>query len=291
MNILLVTNSNKDIENHFSKEVIEYLIFKKQKIYSDDGTIANIENVYSVDDKILSKIDFAIVIGGDGTVLTYASKYAKYKFPFVAINLGRVGALSMIEKDSYKEYLDKILNKDYYVEERIGLECKVNFKDKKDKMEFIGYNDIILHRGLSMKLLPIETSVNDSKKDVIYADGIVIATPSGSSAYNVSAGGPLLSINSKSYVVTPICPQSRIFTSLVVSDDDKISLCVSNKLSLNEKEITLSGDGFYNCFISPGDEIVIKKSKVKLKMIRFNEKYLMYQSAHKAVASLEKKGE
>lgn len=291
MNILLVTNNNKDLDYDFSKKVIDYLNTKKQHVYSTVSELVELSNVDMVEEKKLSKMDFAIVIGGDGTVLNYASKYAKYKFPFVSINLGRVGALSMIEKECYQKYLDKILNKDYYIEERLGLECQVKFKDKDDKVEFVGYNDIILHRGLSMKLLPIEMSVNNSKEDVIYADGMVISTPSGSSAYNVSAGGPLLSMNSKAYVLTPICPQSRIFTSLVVSQEDKIRLCVSNKTSLHKQEITLSGDGFYNCFISPGDEIFIKKSNMKLRMIRFNEEYLMYQSAHKAVNSMKKKGE
>lgn len=290
MNILLVTNKNKDIDYNFTSEVIEYLKIKNIHIFTEEKQLVNKFELEHIDEQKLTDINFAIVLGGDGTVLKYASKYAKYDFPFVLINLGRVGALAMIEKNTYKEYIDKILNNDYFIEERMGLECIVNFKDK-DKLEFIGYNDIVLHRSLSMKLLPIEIGINDSEKETIYADGMVIATPNGSSAYNVSAGGPLLSMNSNVYVVTPICPQSRIFSPLVVSESDIVYLKVLSKNSLNENEITISGDGFYNSFISIGDKIVIKKAKNRLKMIRFKEKQSMYKSAHKAIASLSKEGE
>jgi NAD+ kinase len=187
--------------------------------------------------------------------------------------------------------LDKVLDSDYYVEERMGLDCSISFKNADSTMKFTGYNDIILHRGLSMKLLPIISKINDSKEELIFADGMVVATPNGSSAYNVSAGGPLLSTSSRAYVVTPICPQSRIFTSLVISQDDIVHLSVSSKSSIKDNEMTISCDGFYNSFISSGDEIVIKKSDKGLKMIRFNEKESMYQSAHKALNSIKKKGE
>lgn len=288
MNVLLVTNNNKDTDFSFSKEVIEYLRSKDITLYSDDEELINQFNLHKMNN---DKIDFSIIIGGDGTVLKYASKYGKADFPFVGINFGRVGALAAIEKENYRTYLDKVIDKDYYIEERMGLDCIVSFKDSDKVIKFTGYNDIILHRGLSMKLLPIITKINDSKEDVIFADGVVVATPNGSSAYNVSAGGPLLSPSSKCYVITPICPQSRIFTSLVVSDDDVVSLSISNKSSLNENEITISGDGFYNSFVSPGDKIVIKKADKGLKMIKFNESDSLYQAAHKALNSMKKKGE
>ena len=288
MNVLLVTNNNKDVDFSFSRDVIEYLKAKGVTLYSDEKELINDFNVLEFDNQ---EIDFSVVIGGDGTVLKYASKYGKKDFPFVGINLGRVGALTLIDKENYKLYLNKVLEHDYYIEERMGLDCVVNFKESKKTLEFTGYNDIILHRGLSMKLLPVITKINDSKEDVIFADGVVVATPNGSSAYNVSAGGPLLSVNSKCYVVTPICPQSRIFTPLVISENDKVYLSISEKSSLNKNEITISGDGFYNSFVSSGDKISIKKSDKGLKMIKFNESDSLYQAAHKALNSIKKKGE
>lgn len=291
MNVLLVANDNKDVNLLISKEIIGYLKEKNVTIYCDEQLMVDNFDLVKLTDNYVEKIDFALIVGGDGTVLKYASRYGKCSFPFVGVNLGRVGALTIIGTDKYKEYIDRILNKDYFVVERLGLECSISFHEKEDGISFVGYNDIILHRSLSLKLLPIVIGINDSSKDLFYADGIVIATPSGSSAYNVSAGGPLLSHSSKSYVVTPICPQSKSFTSLVVGEEDEVCLNLSNKSDIRDNEVTISADGCYAHFVSPLDEIRIKKAESGLKMIQFNEVVSAYETVHKAVVSIEKKGE
>lgn len=288
MNILLITNNNKDANYNLTKEVISYLKDKNNNIYSDSEELVNKFNLLQINST--DTIDFALIIGGDGTVLKYASIYGKCKFPYIGINMGRVGALTILEPNDYKRYIDRILNKDYYVCERMGLKCEIKYKNS-TQVEFIGYNDIILHRSLCLKLLPIIIRVNESKEDLFYADGIVVATPSGSSAYNISAGGPLLSSSSNSYVITPICPQSKSFTSLVVGECDKVSLYIDNKFDITDKEITISADGCYKYFISPLDTISISKAESGLKMIQFNDSESIYKTVYKAVVSIEKKGE
>lgn len=286
MKVLFVVNDNKDKDYKISSGIIDYLKGKNINVYSDNKNL----NVEIIEENILNTIDFAIVLGGDGTVLQYASKYAKYGFPYVGINLGRVGALTIVELEEYKFYLDKIINKEYEVFEQLGLDGVIEYTSG-NSVSFTSYNDIIFHRGLSLKLLPVLISVNESDRDLFYADGVIVATPVGSSAYNASAGGPLLSYGSKSYVITPICPQSKSFTPLVVSEDDKVNLSMTNKVNVMDNEVIVSVDGCFKYFVSPFDEIKIKKSKSTLKMIRFNKNKSLYTSVYKAVTSIEKKGE
>lgn len=291
MNVFFVVNNSKDIDFTLSKEIVEYLRNKKVNIYSDDKELIDKFELLDLNKFELANINFSIIVGGDGTVLKYASKYGECNFPFIGINLGRVGALTMLEPNDYKRYIDKILANDYKVVERLGLSCSVHFKDKKDTVNFIGYNDIILHRSSSLKLLPIEISINGGNKDIFYADGLVVATPNGSSAYNASAGGPLLSHSSHCYVITPICPQSKSFTPLVISDSDVIELSLSKKSDIGDNEVTISSDGCYKYFVSTLDKISIRKSRSVLKMINFSEDNSIYMPVYKAVVSIERKGE
>ena len=291
MNIFLVVNNNKDIDFNLSKEIIGYLFSKNNNIYSDDKTLINQFNLLELTNNELPNIDFSIIVGGDGTVLKYASKYGQCKFPFIGINLGRVGALTLLEPNDYKRYIDKILSNNYSIVERLGLSCTIHFEKDKDDISFVGYNDIILHRSSSLKLLPIEINLNSGPKDIFYADGLVVSTPNGSSAYNASAGGPLLSHSSHCYVITPICPQSKSFTPLVISENDSLELSLSKKSDIGDNEVTVSSDGCYKHFISTSDKISIKKAKSGLKMIKFNEEGSIYTPVYKAVVSIERKGE
>jgi NAD+ kinase len=290
MKVLFFVNNNKDKDYLISKEVVEYLNYKNITVYTNDEELVKCSDCSFASEDSLKNIDFALVLGGDGTVLKFACNYAKYGFPYVGINMGRVGALTILELNDYKSYVDKIVDGDYLVCEQLGLDGKIRFTNN-EEVEFTSYNDIVLHRGLSLKLLPISISVNESEKDVFYADGLIISTPVGSSAYNASSGGPLLSYGSKSYVMTPICPQSKSFVPLVVSDDDNVWLSVDDKSNVGNKEVIVSVDGYYKYFISPHDEIMVKKSDSTLKMIQFRKDNSLYTAVYKAVSSIYKKGE
>lgn len=292
MRVLFIVNNKKDEDYSISNQIIEYLTFKGIEVCYEDLYLANKYNACLVNDNDLSVcVDFAIILGGDGTVLDYASRYAKYGFPYIGINIGRVGALTLLELDNYKYYIDEIVSGNYFVKEQLGLDGLIKYKKENREEEFTSYNDIVLHRGLSLKLLPLVIGVNDYKKDLFYADGVIISTPIGSSAYNASAGGPLLSYGSKSYVLTPICPQSKCFVPLVVNDNDLVCLSINSKQNVFDKEIIISVDGCFKYFVSPFDEMIIKKSAKSLKMIMFKEKNSSYTSIYKAVASISKEGE
>ncbi len=271
MNVLYVVNSSKDKELLHSKEIIKYLKSKDLNVYYLDETI---EPSLVVDD--FSIIDLVIILGGDGTILKYARNYGKYNIPILGINLGRVGALAIAKISNYKELIDKYLLGDYFITNNLTLQGKMKHNDK--SVEFIIYNDVMIHRGLSYKLLPIHIGINNTRFDKIYADGIVISTPSGSSAYNFSAGGPLLSHNSNCYVITPICPQTRGFNSLVVSNEEVVHLSVDSD---NGTYLCIDGCEQYN--IVKGDEVVIYKSDYYLKLVNFSHQNSIYETVYKVM--------
>ena len=287
MKVLMIVNSSKDLEYKLSLEIASYLKEKNICLYTDDVELVNKTTfINKYDDG--TDIDFAVVLGGDGTILKYAHDYEGNLFPFLGINLGRVGALALVEKDNYKEVFDKVLSGDYFIETQNGLDVSIKYNETNEVVNLTAFNDVIIHRGLSLNLLSMFVSVNDCREDKFYADGLVVATPVGSSAYNASAGGPLLYRGSKAYVLTPICPQLKSFSSLVVDENDEIRVKLGTGKNCIKKEYIVSTDGNKKFFVSTDDEVFIKKSNTILKMIRVDKHGSIYTSVHKAVVSIRK---
>ena len=199
-NILFVANVKKDKDTIYSKGIIDSLFKKGLKVFVDTEELLLEELTELATLENLKEVDMMIVLGGDGTILTYARKYEKYNFPIMGINLGRIGALAVAELDDYEEYIDKLIAGEYFEIEHIALDGKIMYSDGKS-IKYTAYNDVVIHRGISPKILKINIAVNNSDFSEVYTDGIIVATPTGSSAYNLSAGGPLLSTNSKCYVI------------------------------------------------------------------------------------------
>lgn len=280
-NIIYVVNLPKDKQLVYTKTIINFLLEKNMNIYVEDDSLAAMFNVKMIDVSI--KYDLAVVLGGDGTILKFSRMYGQLNIPIFGINLGRVGALTIAKISNYKELFNKYLAGNYFITENLTLQGKINFNSE-EEISFTIYNDIMIHRGFSTKLLPIVIGINNTKFDKVYADGIVIATPSGSSAYNFSAGGPLLSHNSNCYVITPICPQTRGFSSLVVSNNEVVRLAIMGDF----EEVYLSVDGCEKYHINHNDEIVIYKSNQCLRLINFAEQNSIYETVYKVMGSSRK---
>lgn len=284
-NILFIFNSKKDNDLFYTNKIINYLKNKNVNVYSENNQLADELGIKLIDNISINNIDLTIILGGDGTILKYARNYGKYQIPVLGINIGRVGALAHAEADNFEEYLDKYFLNEYSVTENLTLKGKITYKDGKIE-EFIFYNDLILHRGLSLKLLPIDISINDSNFSRIYADGVVVSTPLGSSAYNLSAGGAIISQNCNCYALTPICSQTRSFSSSIISDSDKLTIVVKDTL----EEEMVSIDGCDRFFIHENDKIEITKSDIRLKIIQFVKQASLYEAVYKVIDSIHKGG-
>lgn len=281
--VLYACNPIKDIDFFISKQIIEFLKQKNTSIYVEEKELASLCNVNLISPEIVKDIDLAIVLGGDGTLLKYFRNHGDYEIPTIGINQGRVGALTTINLSDYQESLNKYFDGDFVLEKQFTLEGKISYKDGKEKVINI-YNEVNIYRSPSLKLLPINVSINECKSDKIYADGMIVATPIGSSAYNLSAGGPLLTKNSGCYVITPICPQIKNFSSLIVSKNDKVKLFLSS----DSDEVIVSVDGCEKYQIGVGDVLEISISKNTINLVKFSNDESGYHLIYKILDSIKK---
>lgn len=195
--------------------------------------------------------DIAFVIGGDGTILKAARFFAPTETAIFGINLGRLGFLSQSSKEEFSVSLTKILNGEYRIENRLMLETENQ----------IALNDFVIKTTEQGRTARFQLKINGKSVCNYLADGIIISTPTGSTAYGLSAGGPVLSPDIDAFVIVPICPHTLTARPLVVPADEEISIAAVGE----EKEFFLSVDGQGNYKLSK--EINIKKSALRAKLL------------------------
>ena len=286
--ILYIANMGKDANLAMSKEIISFILDSGCEVYVNNDLLLSIKNTQLATHENLQTIDLMIVLGGDGTILINAQKYHQYSIPIMGINQGRVGALAVCELNDYKHNFQKYLNNDYVIGHHLALDGKIIYAEGGSD-SFTTFNDIFVHRGMSTKLLKTIISVNDNEFSDVYADGVIVSTPIGSSAYNLSAGGPLLATGSNCYVITPICPQSRTVTSIVLSKDDVTSLTIGENVNTERSDNVVVVDGYVKYPVNANDVVLIEKSNKSLQLVQFSKHKFLYESVYKTVVSINKK--
>ena len=285
-NVLVLVNESKDIDFSISRSVAEFLTSNNCDAYVEEKYASQIfpSKVY---EKGNTEIDFALILGGDGTLLNYAHKYCDVDFPFFGINLGRVGCLTEADLDNYQEKLSEIFKGNYFIEERNTIECRIN-KNDEVIMKGLAFNEVSLQRGKLFKMLYINMLVNNNNRTSFYADGVVVATSTGSSAFSLSCGGPLLLPTARNYVITPISPQLRTITSLVVNDTDVITLDLSEEKIRESFEVDkpiIVIDGYKMIEIDRDDKICLYKSEKKLKIVKVDGHASLFEPTFKVAMS------
>lgn len=200
----VLTNIEKDPELTVSGHIRDYL--------GNKGCICTIQTGFDTADDILMDSDCVIVLGGDGTMIR-AADIIKGRKPIIGVNLGTLGFLQEVEASHVEEMLERLINDDYQIERRMML---------KSGDGQLALNDIVVSRKGSLKILYLNIYVNDRMLSNYKADGIVISTPTGSTAYNLSAGGPIVEPSAEAILLTPICPHNLGARSIVLSPTDKI---------------------------------------------------------------------
>ncbi|RKZ42979.1 MAG: NAD(+) kinase [Gammaproteobacteria bacterium] len=199
--------------------------------------------------------DLIIVIGGDGTLLQAARLLAKYDVCLLGINLGRLGFLTDISPSEMEKYLGDILEGAYDVEERLLIYAEV-YRDKRCLSYCNALNDIVIHRGNMSHILTFETIIDGHFVNSQCADGLVVATPTGSTAYALSAGGPIIYPSLNALVLVPICPHTLSSRPLVIDGNSCIQITVACD---RVEQAQLNRDGVLCQTLKPGDQIIIKK--------------------------------
>ena len=217
-------------------------------------------------EELFKVCDIAITVGGDGTIIHAAKYAARFDKPLIGVNVGRLGFAADIEIDGISE-LTRILNGDYSVEERILFDVEV-IKNGVSK-NYLAVNDAVIARGQLSKIIDLQVTLDDGVIAKYRADGLLFSTPTGSTAYSLSAGGPIIAPQLDCILMTPVCPHS-LFSRSVIFDGNSV-LTVSVKIP-SECCCVLTIDGEKNVDILADDIVKIKKSDLKLKFVSINKR-------------------
>jgi NAD+ kinase len=205
---------------------------------------------------MLKEVNFAVVFGGDGTILSAARHLRQCNAPIVGVNVGKLGFLAEFSVDELKDCFDDIVSGKVQVEKRMMLGCRV-FSDGKEKFHSAAVNDVFITAGPPFRMIELRISVDDQSVAGCVSDGLIISTPTGSTAYNLSAGGPILSGKMEAMVITPVCPHSLSFRPIVINADSKVEIF---GVRVNEGT-TVSIDGQISCKLSIDDVVKVEREK------------------------------
>ncbi|MBR6807563.1 MAG: NAD(+)/NADH kinase [Clostridia bacterium] len=213
-------------------------------------------------------MDIAIVLGGDGSILNASTLVCSYNIPILGINFGTLGYMAELEASDIAKVKDVLAGK-YQCEERMMLSAKIQRSDKSTVMMPPALNDIVLSNGPIARLLNFNVSCNGVLIEKCRADGLVVATPTGSTAYSMSAGGPILAPVLNAFCLTPICPHSFGSRPVILNGDDTVTL--SDIRVVKDNAVYLTVDGRLAEKVNDGDMITVSRSKLKTSLIRLKD--------------------
>ncbi|WP_303868207.1 NAD(+)/NADH kinase [Acetobacterium wieringae] len=260
-------NMDKPDSPALAEKCIGYLIQHGFKIALLEGQIKYSHEcvIYYPKNLFYRKPDCILVLGGDGTLLFVARKVCFYSIPIFGINLGKLGFLTEGEAGNYEEALKNLTSGDYYIEERMMLSCSIK-KVNESACFYMALNDVLV-KSRGFRMMDIEARANGSTIDKFRADGLIIATPTGSTGYSLAAGGPVVSPQARVMILNPICPHRLHDRSYILPEDEVIKLEFGDR----EKDIMVTFDGQTTVSISPQDAVKVKKATYYTRLIRLNQ--------------------
>ena len=265
----LIVNYKKEKTRETACRIIDWLNSKKIKVCIEGNMGKEIgkEELNCPAEKFLKKVDLIISLGGDGTLLRAARLAAAEDIPVFGVNLGGLGFLTQIGIDDLEKSLEKLYQGRYFLDERMMLNCTVKRKEEEVK-KFTALNDIVIGKGAFARIICLATYVNNDYVITYSADGLVISTSTGSTAYSLSAGGPIVDPNINSIILTPICPHTLSARPFIIGENDQVKITLES----GEEKIMVTIDGQEGFILKPKDEVIIKKSGHKARLITFKEK-------------------
>jgi NAD+ kinase len=257
-NIGVNVNSTKDKDGRITNSIIEILSknFPESQVYRFKDSIG-------LDSEQVRNLDIVISLGGDGTILRSARAVAKYDIPILGVNIGNLGFLAGVECQSFEEAINNLKCGKYNIEERVMLQCTV--KGKEDGIIYNSLNDIVISKGTLSRIVRYDVNVDSKFYTSFTADGVIISTPTGSTAYSLSAGGPIIFPNLRLIEITPICPHTPGMRSLVLNSDSQVDIGITK----GNESVFLTVDGQESLEISEDSVVNISSSKYKCRIVQF----------------------
>lgn len=214
-------------------------------------------------DELGGKIDLAIVLGGDGTLLSAARSLARHNMPILPVNLGALGFLTSVTLDELYPLLEKMVDGDYRTSARMMLDAEV-FSSGRSTERKCALNDAVANKGALARMLDFDVFVNQNHVGRYRADGIIVATPTGSTAYSLAAGGPIVDPELDAFLITPICPHMLTNRPIVIPSDARIDL----DFAAAEEPVYVTLDGQTGFQLKPKDRVTITKSEHRVTLVR-----------------------
>ncbi len=285
---MLIINYRKAESVSYARQVIEYLttnhidmVFPSEEIGYELGYAAKDLSIMVKDlhkKGWLGKPDFAIVLGGDGTIIHAARILAEFEIPLFGINLGQLGFLTAVEKENLHEKLEKFVAGNYMIEERMLLYAEV-LREGKVVISGSAQNDVVICNDVSRTIEAV-LSVDGHHAMSYVGDGLILATPTGSTAYSLSAGGPILLPNAENIIITPICAHNLYARPMITDSNSRVSVTFGVKNACAK----ITFDGQRSEQLEPMDCVMITKCQCKSRFIWIEESTFL-DNLHKKLGS------
>jgi len=219
-------------------------------------------------EELVTQTDMVIVMGGDGLLLKVARLAGPAQVPVLGVDFGSFGFLAAVQPAVVLDRVDQLLAGEYHIQERLMLAVEIQ-RDAGVTSRFLGLNDVVISRIYPHRMVRLDTHVNGEQVAAYPADGLIVATPTGSTAYSLSAGGPLVDPNLDCFILNPICPHSLYLRSLIVDDNSVITVKVERRYG-ESVTVQLSVDGQEDVQATSEDLIVIQKAPCRAQLVRFD---------------------
>jgi NAD+ kinase len=234
-------------------------------VYSEEMSPKGRMNEISEDSSIINKdLKGLVVLGGDGTMLGAARKVGSYGVPILGVNLGGLGFLTCIHLEKLYPCIEMMLEDRLEIEHRLMLETKV-LRGETEICRFPTLNDVVINKGALARIIDLDAFINNEVLTTFRADGLIISTPTGSTGYNLAAGGPILYPTMSNIILTPICPFTLTNRPIILPDSVIISIIMGKE---SEEKVSLTFDGQVGFEILHGDKILIYKSESRIKLFK-----------------------
>jgi NAD+ kinase len=266
----IIAKKNKPEAVSIARNLVEWLRPKKIEVYIEEeigkllgptlpeGCWKPIQR-----EAIPTDVEMLIVLGGDGTLLSVARQVWNKNIPILGVNLGGLGFLTEIALDELYAVLERVLRDDFEIDERDVLNTEVIRRGKRIA-EFIVLNDAVINKGALARIIDLETTINGEYLSTFRSDGLIISTPTGSTAYNLSAGGPIVFPSLHTIIITPICPHTLTIRPIIIPDHVRIRALLKSR----NEEVTLTLDGQQGFTLEFEDVVEVKKAEGRILLIK-----------------------
>ena len=266
----IIAKRNKPEAVNITRNLVDWFRLKKIEVYIEDE-MANLLGPHASGphlnptqrEDFPTQVEMIIVLGGDGTILSVARLVGDHKVPILGVNLGGLGFLTEITLEELYRVLERVVQGDFVTNERVVLTAAVIRKGER-MAEFTVLNDAVINKGALARIIDIETTVNGEYLTTFKSDGLIFSTPTGSTAYNLSAGGPIVYPSLHCIIITPICPHTLTNRPIMVPDDVEIRAILKTK----QQEVILTLDGQQGFPLEMEDVVEVRKAEDRILLIK-----------------------